>query len=229
MQVGPSEEMTQDDFREAMRVHFWAPLRATLAVAPEMRRRGRGRIVNIASVGGLVSVPHMLPYCASKFALVGLSEGWRVALQKDGVYVTTVCPGVMRTGGHVNANFKGRHEQEFAWFGVAASAPGFAVHAGRAADQILRAARDGRALVIPAWPAKLLATLHALAPALTAEGLALVDRALPRPGGIGGRQASGGESRPAWLPPWLTRMGDRAAARNKELPPAGAPGGPGAL
>ena len=58
-------------------VHFWGPLYTTLGVLPDMRRRRSGRIVNIASIGGKISVPHLLPYSASKFALVGLSEGLR--------------------------------------------------------------------------------------------------------------------------------------------------------
>ena len=72
IQVGPLEVQTIEDFEEAIAIHFWAPLYTTLAVLPEMRERGEGRIVNIASIGGKVAVPHLLPICASKFALVGL-------------------------------------------------------------------------------------------------------------------------------------------------------------
>ncbi|HZB47373.1 MAG TPA: SDR family oxidoreductase, partial [Pyrinomonadaceae bacterium] len=95
IQVGPVEVMTLEDYEQAMNVHFWAPLYATLAVLPEMRRRGEGRIVNISSIGGKISVPHLVPYSASKFALVGLSDGLRAELAKDNVVVTTVCPGLM--------------------------------------------------------------------------------------------------------------------------------------
>lgn len=228
IQVGPAEEMNAEDFARALGVHFWGPLHATWAVLPEMRRRGQGRIVNIASIGGLVSIPHLLPYCASKFALVGLSQGLRAALRRHGIYVTTICPGTMRTGSHVNAKFQGQNEKEFAWFSVGASAPTLAMDARRAADQILRACRDGRALLTPSWPAKLLATCHALAPSLTADALGVVDGMLPRAGGIGSEQAGGADSRPGWLPAWLTRLGDEAARRNNELPagdgrPANAP------
>ena len=83
IQVGSLEAMTPEDYDQALRVHFWGPLHTTLAVLPEMRWRGAGRIVNIASVGGKISVPHLLPYSASKFALVGLSEGLRAALAAD--------------------------------------------------------------------------------------------------------------------------------------------------
>ena len=63
------------------------------AVLPGMRQRREGRIVNISSVGGKVPTPHLLPYVASKFALVGWSEGLHAELRQDGIVVTTVCLG----------------------------------------------------------------------------------------------------------------------------------------
>ncbi len=72
---------------------------------------GDGRIVNISSIGGRIAIPHLVPYSASKFALVGLSDGLRTELAKEGIYVTTVCPGLMRTGSHVNAQFKGKRRR----------------------------------------------------------------------------------------------------------------------
>jgi NAD(P)-dependent dehydrogenase (short-subunit alcohol dehydrogenase family) len=62
--------------------------------------------------------------CASKFALVGPSDSIRGELAKDGSYVTTVCPGLMRTGSPFNAWFKGRHRDEFTWFAISDSIPG---------------------------------------------------------------------------------------------------------
>src|SRR4051812_26108126 len=88
--VGPMETMTTDDYLESIGLHFWAPLHASLAVLPQMRARGDGRIVNISSIGGKVPAPHLLPYTAGKFALVGLSEGMRQELAKDNIFVTTV-------------------------------------------------------------------------------------------------------------------------------------------
>src|SRR5690606_557788 len=67
IQVGPVEHMTVSDYDDAMNTHFWGPLFFVLAVLPEMRRQGSGRIVNISSVGGRMSVPHLVPYSASKF------------------------------------------------------------------------------------------------------------------------------------------------------------------
>ena len=79
-----------------------------------MRRQGFGRIVNIASVGGQVAVPHLAPYCASKFALVGLSDSIRAEVARAGIYVTTVTPGLMRTGSHQRARFSGDAGAEYA-------------------------------------------------------------------------------------------------------------------
>jgi NAD(P)-dependent dehydrogenase (short-subunit alcohol dehydrogenase family) len=106
IQVGPIEVMTTEDFELAMKAHFWGPLYTTMAVLPSMRQKRSGRIVNISSIGGKVSVPHLVPYSASKFALVGFSKGLRAELMKDGIKVTTVCPGLMRTGSPRNADFQ---------------------------------------------------------------------------------------------------------------------------
>jgi NAD(P)-dependent dehydrogenase (short-subunit alcohol dehydrogenase family) len=109
IEVGPLEAMTAPDFETAMALHCYAPLHAMLAVRAEMSARGGGRIANIASVGGLVSMPHLLPYCTSKFALIGLSEGMHAALAQDGIVVSTIAPGLMRTGSPRLASFKGEH------------------------------------------------------------------------------------------------------------------------
>lgn len=122
--------------------HFWGPLYATLAVLPALRERGEGRIVNISSLGGNLSVPHLLPYSASKFALTGWSEGLRAELARDGIAVTTVCPGLMRTGSPRNAFFKGRHRAEYAWFSLGDALPFTSMSAAR------RAADRRR---LPAW------------------------------------------------------------------------------
>src|SRR6266513_2633569 len=104
IEVGPLEHMTREDFERAMRVHFWAPFELTMQVGSEMRTWGGGRIVNISSIGGKIAVPHLAPYCASKFALTGFSDALRAELARDKIYVTTVAPGLMRIVSHVSAN-----------------------------------------------------------------------------------------------------------------------------
>lgn len=217
IQAGPVDTMTVDDFDHEMRTHFYGPLYTTLAVLPAMRARRSGRIVNISSIGGKVPVPHLLPYSASKFALVGLSEGLRAELAGDGVLVTTVCPGLIRTGSPRNAWFKGQHEKEYAWFSIGDSVPGPSMNAERAARRILDAAQHGEAEVILSVPARLAALAHGIAPGLTAEGLALADRLLPDSGGAGTEQYRGYESESAWAPSPLTTLTQQAAVRNNEL------------
>ena len=80
-----------------MKTHFWAPLYATLAVLPDMRRRGQGRIVNISSIGGQKKRPHLVPYSASKFALVGLSAAYAPSWRRTASSSHDL-PGLMRTG-----------------------------------------------------------------------------------------------------------------------------------
>jgi len=217
IQVGPIEEMTLDDYERAMRTHFWAPLYTTLAVLPEMRERREGRIVNVSSIGGKISIPHMLPYSASKFALTGLSEGLRSGLAQYGIAVTTVCPGLLRTGSPRNATFKGRHEEEYAWFSVADALPGITASAERMARRIVDACKHGDAEVVLPAVAAVQIKLHALMPGVGADVLGLLERLLPGPGGIGDQARTGTESRSERTPAWLTVLGDRAAVRNNEI------------
>jgi short-subunit dehydrogenase len=218
IQVGPIEVMTLADYEEAMKIHFWGPLYTTLAVLPEMRRKRGGRIVNVSSIGGKIAVPHLVPYSASKFALVGLSQGLRTELQKDGIVVTTVCPGLMRTGSPRNATFKGQHRAEYAWFSISDSLPVTSMQSERAARQIIAATKRGDAEVILSAQALAAVKFHQLFPELSAEILALVNRLLPAAtGGIGQRRAKGRESESALSPSWLTALGDKAAKRNNEM------------
>jgi NAD(P)-dependent dehydrogenase (short-subunit alcohol dehydrogenase family) len=217
IQVGPLEVMTLEDFEQAMAVHFWGPLYATLAVLPQMRARGEGRVVNVSSIGGKVSVPHLVPYSASKFALAGLSDGLRAELAKDGIVVTSVFPGLMRTGSPRNATFKGRHRAEYAWFAVSDSLPLTSIGAERAAAQIIDACSRGRAELVITTQAQAAVKFRALFPEMTADILAVVNRLLPGPGGIGRARARGKESESALAPSMLTTLTEWAARRNNEL------------
>jgi NAD(P)-dependent dehydrogenase (short-subunit alcohol dehydrogenase family) len=217
IQVGPLETMTHEDYEQAMAVHFWAPLFCTEQVLPDMRRRGHGRIVNIASIGGKIAVPHLLPYSASKFALVGLSRGLRAELARDGIYVTTINPGLMRTGSPRHALFKGRHRAEYAWFSIGGSMPLLSIDANRAARQIINACRCGRAELTLSLPAKLAVLIDALAPELTADVMSFAARVLPPPGGVGQASVEGCQSTSAWSPSVLTTLNERAAEENNQL------------
>src|SRR5262245_20434457 len=220
IQVGPLEHMTEENFENAMATHFWGPLHLMLEIAPVMRHRGFGRIVNVSSIGGKISVPHLAPYCASKFALTGLSDAVRAELDAYGIRVTTVVPGLMRTGSAVNAQFKGRHEAEYAWFKVASSVPGISINAERAARRILEACRYGDPSLTITLPAKLAATANIVAPASVARAMMLVSRILPAPNGsVGNAPKKGIETEAAsrWTPSLVTTLADNAALANNEL------------
>jgi NAD(P)-dependent dehydrogenase (short-subunit alcohol dehydrogenase family) len=219
IQVGPLEHMKLRDYEDAMAIHFWGPLHMILAALPTMRRRGGGRIVNISSIGGKIGVPHLAPYCASKFALTGLSESMRAELAKDNILVTTVCPGLMRTGSPFNAWFKGRHRDEFTWFAISDSLPLATIDATRAARQVVDACRYGDAELVISWPAKLAVIANAVVPEAVAFGMSIANQLLPGPTSEAGDQArSGWQSLSEWAPSKLTTLTDRAAAQNNELP-----------
>ena len=214
------DHMSVADYEEAMATHFWGPLRAMRAAIPFMRRVGSGRIVNISSIGGKIGVPHLVPYCASKFALTGLSTALRAELARDGVYITTVSPGLMRTGSPFNAWFKGRHRQEFAWFAIADSLPLLSIDARRAAAQIVDAVRHGDAELVVSWPARLAVAAAAVMPNAIALAMDLANRLLPSPTDAHGNQThSGWQSASRWAPSRLTRLSERSAIENNELPP----------
>jgi NAD(P)-dependent dehydrogenase (short-subunit alcohol dehydrogenase family) len=217
IQVAPFENMGLDDFRESVDVHAWGPLYLIRAVAPHMQRRRFGRIVNISSIGGLVAVPHLLPYTMGKFALTGLSDGFRAELAKDGVFVTTVAPGLMRTGSHVNAIFRGQHRKEFAWFAISAGNTLLSTSAPQAAAKIVEACRCGDPRLIITFPARLLHVVNSLFPGMSAFGTGLAGRLLPKPARPGKNVLhTGSESGSFAAPSVLTKPADRAIEPNNE-------------
>jgi NAD(P)-dependent dehydrogenase (short-subunit alcohol dehydrogenase family) len=218
IQVGPLDHMKLSDYDDALKTHFWGPLFMVLAALPHMRNQGAGRIVNISSIGGRIAVPHMVPYSASKFALTGLSDGLRAELAHENIIVTTVCPGLMRTGSPVNADFKGKHGQEYSWFAVSSSLPGMTIGAERAARQIVNACRNGDAELVITVQAKLAILARALVPELFEEAMSLINRLLPPPGGRDGDTAQPGRSTGSeWAGSKLLAPMYAAAQANNEL------------
>jgi len=204
------------DFENALRTNFWGAYNVNEAALPELERAG-GRIVNIASIGGLLSVPHLLPYSASKFALTGYSLGLGMELGRRGVRVITICPGLMRTGSPRNATFKGQHRAEYAWFSIGDSLPLTSMSAERAARQVLTACKRGEAEVVLSLQAKLAAGIQSIFPGMTADVMGVVNRLLPAPGGIGTERVRGAESESSLAPSLLTSLGDKAARENNEI------------
>jgi short-subunit dehydrogenase len=218
IEVGPLEHMRREDFEKATQVHLWAPFTLMCEIIPHMRERGGGRIVNITSIGGKIAVPHMAAYCASKYALVGLSDSVRAELARDNIHVTTVAPGMMRTGSHVNAKFKGRHAAEFAWFATSNAMPLISMKAERAATKILNACKRGRPEITLTLAARVAIIGNAVFPSMTGHAMKLANAMLPRATDSSGdqlRSGSGSRSR-AITPAWLTYLADRTIERNNE-------------
>lgn len=178
--VGPFQAMGVDQLKQVMVINFLAAARMTFAIAPQMAQRGGGKIINVASVGGKMPVPHLPAYCASKFALNGFFGSARADLRRDGITVTTVNPGLMQTGSTGNALVQGDHEKEYAWFTLGDSLPGLSMPAAKAARRIIDAAAEGRAEVTIGLPAKVASKLYGLAPNLTHALNTLTAMMLPK-------------------------------------------------
>ena len=223
IQVGPQASMSLKDFRDAMNVNFYGTLHFTLAVLPLFRKRRAGTIVNITSIGGMVPVPHMLPYTAAKFAAFGFSSGLAMEAAKDGIRVVTVVPWLMRTGSFLHALVKGKRELEAAQFTLSSTLPGLTMSAERAASRVVRAMEWGEPFVVLGSQAKLARLGFALFPTLAMRAMSTVNRALPdEHGGAGPRD----EPEPIWkhrtgiAASPITALGDAAAEANNEVPHA---------
>jgi len=193
IEIGPLEHMRREDFERAMNLHFWAPFDLIMKALPHLRRRRGGRIVNIASIGGKMAVPHLAPYCASKFALVGLSDALRAELARDRIHVTTVTPGLMQTGSQGNARFKGDHLAEYTWFSLSTALPFSSIKAECAAAQIISACRRGApSLAIP-LAARATILGNALFPNIAGSIMKMINAVLlPAPAGPDGDASRSG-------------------------------------
>jgi NAD(P)-dependent dehydrogenase (short-subunit alcohol dehydrogenase family) len=188
IEIGPAEIMPASAFEAAMQVNFFAAFYTAWAALPHLQKQEplkgtrRAAIVNIASIGGKIAVPHMLPYTAAKFALVGFSEGLHAELHKSDILVTTVCPGLMRSGGEDHAKFVGNVEAEKRWFMFAATTPGITTTVAHAANKIFHAVTLNRAEITITPQAWLAARFGGLCPETMLFANALTNRfVLPGP------------------------------------------------
>ncbi|MGK5631378.1 SDR family NAD(P)-dependent oxidoreductase [Streptomyces sp. URMC 123] len=231
VQVGPVESMGVDEFRDAMDSIFFGALHTALEAMPYLRRSpAGGRLGLIGSIGGLLAVPHLLPYSCAKSAVAALAEGLREEHAREGVSVTAVHPGLMRTGSHLHAHFTGDAEKEFAWFSALAGLPVLSMNAERAAGRIVTALEHRRPRLVLTPVARVGAKVHGLAPVLTTRLSTLAARLLPRPVGTTGGGVEGREVAAAVRPDrgrlalWCSRLNERAADRLNQRGGAPAPG-----
>ncbi|MFI0785926.1 SDR family NAD(P)-dependent oxidoreductase [Streptomyces lydicus] len=186
IQVGPADALGTEGFRDALDSIFNGALHTALAALPHLRRSPvGGRLALVGSVGGLLAVPHLLPYSCAKAAVAALAEGLHAEEAVHGVTVTGIHPGLMRTGSHLHARFGGDRRREYAWFQTLAGAPLLSMNAERAAERIVSAVQRRRHRIVLTPAAKLGARAHGVAPVATTRLVSLIGRVLPRDGGGG--------------------------------------------
>jgi NAD(P)-dependent dehydrogenase (short-subunit alcohol dehydrogenase family) len=138
----PIESATLAHWQRVIDVNLWGVIHGIQAALPAMRHRGRGHIVNTASISGLLPIPGQSLYNAAKYAVVGLSESLRLELQADGIGVSVVCPGAVVSRIWGTPILGARVERQ---------APAHAVPADVAARTILQGvARKQGIIVLPA-------------------------------------------------------------------------------
>jgi NAD(P)-dependent dehydrogenase (short-subunit alcohol dehydrogenase family) len=94
---GVLEESPLEEMRRQFEVNVFGAVAVAKAFLPRFRARRSGFIVNVTSMGGIITMPGIAYYCGSKFALQGISEVMRAEMAPFGVHVTTLCPGSFRT------------------------------------------------------------------------------------------------------------------------------------
>jgi NAD(P)-dependent dehydrogenase (short-subunit alcohol dehydrogenase family) len=213
IQVGPVEMMSKADMEEALAQIFWTAYHPTMAVLPHMQQRKAGRIVHISSFGGKLGLPHLLPYSTAKFALTGFSASLRGEVAKDGISVTTITPGLLRTGAHVNAPFKGQRQKEYLWFSAGATLPLVSLSSESAARRILRAAGRKRPESTLTAGIRGLVIANAIVPGVMARLFALENELLPSASG-GTTEARRGADVAQRSRSRLVRAIDRLGRRN---------------
>lgn len=94
---GVLEESSLDDLQRQFAANVFGPVAMMKAVLPGMRKRRRGHIINVTSMGGFITMPGISFYCGSKFALEGISEALGKEIRSFGIRVTALAPGQFRT------------------------------------------------------------------------------------------------------------------------------------
>src|SRR6202162_5151134 len=197
IEVGPLAHMQFKDFDRAMRLHFWAPYILEFLVVPQMRAKRGGRIVNISSIGGRNARPPQAPSSPRNVALTRFSHAIRTELARNKIYVTTVTPGMMRTGSEIHAKFKGDHASEYRWFNLANKLPFASISVERAARKIVKACRRGKPTLVMLVSAYFIIAANALFPSFVARVMRSVNNFLPPQVSKDGDEAkSGAELRP---------------------------------
>ncbi len=110
--TGAVELTTHEDWHRLMNTNFWGYVNTIQALLPQFLQRQQGTIVNIGSFAGKMPIPSMTAYCASKYAVTGLTESLRTELAPKGIHVCAVHPGIINSSFMERAMFRGKDAEE---------------------------------------------------------------------------------------------------------------------
>jgi NAD(P)-dependent dehydrogenase (short-subunit alcohol dehydrogenase family) len=171
-----------EEFDESIDIMLRGPIAMVQAVLPGMKERRRGRIGVVSSIAGIVPTPHLVPYTAAKFGAVGYTRSLSTELSGSPVTVSLITPGLMRTGGHWNAEYVGQPAQEYRWFTLLSAIPVVSADARRAARIIVRGVLAGRHKIIFTPLARVGEIAERISPTAVDRVTGLLGRLLPPPG-----------------------------------------------
>jgi short-subunit dehydrogenase len=178
LKVGPVPDRAEE-YAEPIDIMLRGPINVVHAVLPAMRDRGRGRIGVVTSIAGIIPVPHLVAYSAAKHGAVGFTRALAEELDGTPITVSTIIPGLMRTGGHWHGDYEGQPEREYVWFTGLSAAPLVSTDADRAAKIIVRGVIRGRRKIIFTLPARVGDLLYRLSPVAVGVAVGLAGRLLP--------------------------------------------------
>jgi len=172
--VGRPDEVPLDELGSVSDVNLLAPMVLTRTVLPGMIKRGRGHVVNVASMAGLIAGAYTEAYNATKFGLVGYTRALRMSAQDQewGVSASAVCPGFM-SGEGMYADMQDE-------FGVTAPKAAVAMPAELVGDAVVKAIeKDLREVIVMRGPARLSLVISDVAPRLFERIVRRLDLAAP--------------------------------------------------
>ena len=141
--AGELRDLELSDWQPIVEVNLWGVIHGVHAALPVMLRQGSGQIVNISSAAGLVPRPGMVPYAATKFAVVGLSTSLRYEVEDLGIRVNVVCPFHVATSIFQNTKFRNIDPDA-----MLAAIPLRQLPVERCVEQILAGVRKNKAIIV---------------------------------------------------------------------------------
>lgn len=161
LREGHFEKLPLSTFRDVMDINFFGIIHCIQAVLPYFKKKGSGRIVNIASLGGKIGAFGYGAYCSSKFALVGLTDILRAELKPQNIMLHLVCPGEFQSPMVDDLNTYRTAENK----AVTQTVPVLSLD--RVADDVMVGLMKNRYMIIPGRLAKVIETANRWFPALT--------------------------------------------------------------